>query len=108
MLARGVDAEYEKERIVYTDTRSSYYKPDWKLPNGILIEAKGYFKPADRAKHLLIKEQHPNLDIRFVFSNPNNKLSAASKSTYADWCHKHGFMYATKDVPTEWLKEKSK
>ena len=33
---------------------------------------------ADRKKHLLIKEQHPELDIRFVFSRAGNKLSSKS------------------------------
>jgi len=59
-------------------------------------------------KHLSIKKQHPSLDIRFVFSNSNAKLRKGSKSTYADWCQKHGFLYADKDVPDDWLKEKKK
>jgi hypothetical protein len=106
--ARGADAEYEKLRITYTDTRAAYYKPDWQLRNGIIVEAKGYFKSTDRAKHLLIKEQHPNLDIRFVFTNSTKRLSKESVTTYAGWCVKHGFKYADKDIPDAWLKEPKK
>ena len=57
---------------------------------------------------MAIKKQHPNLDIRFVFSNSNSKLRKGAKTTYADWCVKHGFLYADKDVPEEWLIEKQK
>ena len=31
------------------------YTPDFVLPNGIIIEAKGIFEREDRQKHLLIK-----------------------------------------------------
>lgn len=106
LAARGVDpACYETLRVEYTDTRKNYYRPDFPLPNGVIVEYKGYFKSEDRAKHLLIREQRPDLDIRFVFSNPNTKLSKDSKTTYAGWCVKHAFKYAAKDVPDEWLKE---
>lgn len=62
----------------------------------------------DRLKHLEIKAQHPALDIRFVFSNSNQKISKTSKTTYAAWCEKHGFMYADKSIPESWLKESKK
>lgn len=54
-------------------------------------------------KHLHIKAEHPDLDIRFVFSNSKQRISKTSKTTYADWCLKHGFQYADKEVPKEWL-----
>ena len=59
-------------------------------------------------KHLCIKKQHPNLDIRFVFTSSKAKLRKGSKTSYADWCEKNGFLYADKDVPQEWLDEKKK
>jgi hypothetical protein len=52
----------------------------------------------------LIKQQHPELDIRFVFSNSRSRISKQSKTTYADWCEKNGFMFADKSIPKEWLK----
>jgi hypothetical protein len=76
------------------------------LPNGIIIETKGRFIPSDRVKHLMVKEQHPEYDIRFVFSNPKAKLAKGAKSTYADWCDRHNFLYAKETIPIEWIKEK--
>lgn len=81
----------------------SKYTPDFFLENGVILEAKGFFKPADRRKMLAVKQQHPDLDIRFVFQR-NNYLSKTSKSTYGDWCTKHGFQWCLfPDIPPEWL-----
>jgi len=99
----GVRAEYETTKIKYRVEEDRTYTPDWLLPNGIIVETKGRFVAADRKKHLLIRKQHPELDIRFVFSNSKAKLSKASKTTYAAWCIKHGFLYADKEIPLEWL-----
>lgn len=102
----GGEVRYEPCKIRYTKpARVSKYIPDFVLPNGIIIETKGRFVADDRHKHLLIKEQIPDLDIRFVFSNLNNRISKKSNTTYADWCDKHGFQYAKQDVPTEWIRE---
>lgn len=102
----GVEAGYESEKIHYTKpARAAKYTPDWILPNGIVIETKGRFKVEDRQKHIQIKQQYPNLDLRFVFSNSRGKISKGSKTTYAMWCEKHGFQYADKWIPKEWLKE---
>ena len=99
----GIPYEYEKERITYVD-KIKTYTPDIKLlSSGILIETKGRFFSRDRAKHLLIKKQRPMLDIRFVFSNSKAKLSKTSKTTYGGWCERHGFLYADKLIPKEWL-----
>jgi len=101
---QGYTYEYEKRKIKY-QKKVSTYLIDFELPNGIIIETKGRFVSSDRAKHLLIKEQHPKLDIRFVFSNSKSKLYKGSKNTYGDWCSKHGFLYSDKLVPLEWLEE---
>jgi len=101
----GVDFEYESFKIEYEVHETRKYTPDFRLPNDIIVETKGRFVAADRKKHLLIKEQHPELDIRFVFSNSKAKLNKGAKSTYADWCDKHGFLYSDKWIPESWLKE---
>lgn len=107
--AAGIVAKYEEEVIHYLKpARKSRYTPDFVLPNGIIIETKGRFVTADRQKHLLVKEQHPNLDIRFVFSNSRTRISKQSKTTYAMWCEKYGFEYADKAIPSMWLKEKKR
>ena len=102
---RGVNFEYEKLKVQWQLLENKTYTPDFKLPNGIVIESKGRFVQADRKKHLIIQDQHPFLDIRFVFSNSRSKLYKGAKSTYGDWCNKHGFLYADKRIPDEWLKQ---
>jgi len=108
LQSRKCDARYECFKIEWEDLAYRTYTPDFLLPNGIIIETKGRFLPEDRSKHIAIKKQHPDLDIRFVFSNSNAKLRKGAKTTYASWCDKHGFLYADKDVPQEWLDERKK
>jgi hypothetical protein len=108
LQAAGVEAEYEKAKVDYTTPAKKHtYTPDFELPNGIIVETKGRFVTADRQKHLLVKAQHPELDIRFVFSNSRARISKTSATTYGAWCEKHGFAYADKKVPEAWLKEKT-
>jgi len=103
--SKGIKVEYETEKVPYIIPASNHtYSPDFKLPNGIRVETKGRFVPADRKKHLFIKEQHPEFDIRFVFTSSKNKISKNSKTSYADWCDKNGFLYADKFIPEEWFK----
>ena len=102
---KGIDGDYEKHVIKYIIPESNHkYTPDFKLPNGIFIESKGRFMLDDQKKHILIRAQHPDLDIRFVFQNSKAKIRKGSKTTYADWCAKHGFMFADKMIPDAWLK----
>ncbi len=106
IASRGLLVEYESEEVSYIIPASEHtYHPDFKLPNGIRVETKGRFVLADRKKHLLVKQQNPELDIRFVFTNSKNKINKKSKTTYADWCEKNGFKYADKVIPDEWFSE---
>jgi hypothetical protein len=105
----GIKVEYETEKVPYIIPASNHtYSPDFKLPNGIRVETKGRFVAADRKKHLLVKEQNPNMDIRFVFSNSKNKITKKSKTTYGDWCEKNGYKYADKIIPIEWFLEENR
>jgi hypothetical protein len=104
--SKGIYDSYEKIKIKYTvPARNATYTPDWILPNGVIIESKGLWTVQDRQKHLLVKAQHPELDIRLVFSNPNQKISKVSKTTYANWCDQHGFKWSSKTIPEEWINE---
>lgn len=103
-----VSFKYEKVKIEWEDLKYRKYTPDFILPNNIIVEIKGLFTAEDRRKHLLVKKQHANLDIRFVFENSKRRLSKISKTTYGDWCDKYGFLFADKEIPTEWFKEKKK
>ena len=94
---------YEKFTLPYTIPATQHkYTPDFILPNGIIVEAKGIFDVADRQKHILVKKQYPDLEIRFVFSNPKTKLYKGSKTTYGMWCEKHGYKYAKGYIPDSW------
>lgn len=104
----GVDASYEDKlcKLSYTSPSSPHtYLPDFILPNGVIIETKGMLDLADRKKHILIAEQYPSLDLRFVFSNSNAKIRKGSPTSYADWCNANGFWYADKLIPQAWLDE---
>ena len=108
LLELNVPVKYEQVKIEWEDLMYRTYTPDFILPNGIIVESKGRFTADDRRKHLAVKAQHPELDIRFVFTNPNSKLASGAKTSYGQWCDKHGYKYAAKLIPTEWLKERGK
>ena len=71
----------------------------------MIVETKGIFEVADRQKHLLVKQQHPGLDIRFVFSRSKSPIRKGSPTTYANWCVKNGFLFADKLIPQDWIDE---
>lgn len=105
--ALGIPVAFETFKLPYTipETRH-YYTPDFLLPNGIIIETKGIFDTADRNKHILIHQEWPELDIRFVFYRASTPLYKGSPTTYADWADQHGFRYANRAIPEAWLKER--
>ena len=99
-----VKFEYESKKFLYVP-KVRTYTPDFYLPDtDIFIEAKGHLDKADRVKMVLVKEQHKDLDIRFVFMNARNRIYRGSKTTYADWCIRYDFRWAEKTIPEEWFK----
>lgn len=108
----GLKVVYESasSKISYIQPeKKRTYTPDFVLPNGIIIETKGRFTLEDRNKHLWIKEQYGDTyDIRFVFTSSRAKIRKGSKTSYADWCEKHGFLYADKLIPEEWFDENTR
>jgi len=103
-----VKYDYENIKIEWEDLAYRTYTPDFILYNGIIVEVTGRFVTADRRKHIEIKKQHPELDIRFVFENSKSKIRKGAKTTYGDWCIKNGFRYYDRIIPEDWLKEKGK
>ena len=98
----GIDYEYEPTKVSYQIQH--FYTPDFLLPNHVYLETKGYWDAADRRKMKAVKEQNPDLDIRMVFQNPYNKISKKSKTTYAQWCERHGIPWTSwVNIPMEWL-----
>jgi len=110
LLDKGIDFSFEPYFIKYMWIESKKYLPDFVLDNGILLEVKGRFTLQDRKKHLFLRDSNPDLDVRFVFNNPNSKLYKGAKSTYADWCVKHGFLYCklSDGIPEGWLNGKTR
>lgn len=106
----GIPFTYEVEKVAYVKpAKPSTYIPDFVIETRsgkrIIVESKGRFLTEDRQKHRLIKQQHPELDIRFVFSNSAQRISKVSQTTYAKWCETYGFQYADKFVPPAWFDE---
>lgn len=102
LSSMGVEYTYESTKVPYV--LRCNYTPDFILSNGIMLEAKGHLSPDDRRKMIAVKKQHPDLDIRFVFQAPYNKIYKGSRTTYAKWAEKHGFQWAHfKSIPVEWL-----
>ncbi len=100
---KGLTFEYEGCRIPYVP-KLRHYTPDFYIAKfDFYVETKGLFTIGDRTKHLLIKEQYPDLDIRFIFSRPTNKLDKRTKTTYGDWCDRYGFLYSKDRIPREWM-----
>jgi len=103
----GLPVNYETMKVPFKrPEKPSTYTPDFVFCNGkLIIEGKGRFLTEDRQKQKLIKQQHPELDIRFVFSNSRARISKTSNTTYAKWCEDNGFQYADKRIPVEWIEE---
>jgi hypothetical protein len=101
---KGILFEYENVKLTYIP-KPRTYTPDFYLPQtDIYIEAKGYLDKGDRVKMQLVKEQYPDLDIRFVFLNANNKIYKGSKTTYGTWANRYNFKWAEGTIPAEWFK----
>lgn len=106
VVNNGLTVEFEPFKLPYL--MKGNYLPDFVLPNGIIVEAKGYFDSRARAKMVAVKKNNPTLDIRFVFMNSRTKLRKGSNATYADWCEKYGFPFADGMIPLKWFKETSR
>lgn len=108
----GVEYTYESEKVPYVvPATKKNYIPDFRIVTAsgrvLFIEAKGRFLPQDRKKTLLVRAQNPQMDHRILFMR-NNTLSKQSKTTYGDWCEKHGVPYAISSTgvpPESWYKE---
>ena len=97
-----VDFQYESIKVPYVIQHN--YTPDFCLPNGIWLETKGYWDSKDRKKILAVIKQNPDIDLRMVFQAPFNTISKKSKTTYAQWCDKHGIKWTSwSNIPLKWL-----
>jgi hypothetical protein len=81
------------------------YLPDFVLPNGVIVEAKGYLDAASCRKMKAVKASNPHLDIRFVFQNANGKRNKRAKLRNWEWAERHGFPWSEGTIPLSWWKE---
>ncbi len=102
LKSRKVPFEYETLKLRYVIPHT--YSPDFILPNGIIIEAKGRFMPGDVPKMKAVKAAYPDLDIRFCFMDAHKRISG-QKQTYANWADRHGFKWCDGTIPDEWINE---
>ena len=98
----GISYEYESTLVPYVIQHN--YSPDFLLPSGVFLECKGYWAPEDRRKIKAVKEQNPDIEILMIFQAPYNRISKSSKTTYAQWCDKHGIRWSSyQEIPIDWL-----
>lgn len=117
MLA-GVTYEYEPFQLEYYSKQRScvcedcgctivykrrWYTPDFWIPkHDLVIEAKGKFTAANRAKMLDVIRDWPDIEFVMWFM-ANNKINKASTTRYTDWCDSNGIKYHVGKEAPEWL-----
>jgi hypothetical protein len=104
----GIEQEYEVKKIKYVVPESNHtYLIDFS-PLKLNIEVKGLLRDYDeRHKYQLVKEQHPDLDLRFVFDNWEKKVPG-TKMSHKTWAEKLGFKCCDirdKEIILGWLQE---
>lgn len=100
---KGVEFEYEARKLQYTLGGS--YTPDFFLPNGVIIETKGYFRPEDKRKMRAVKIANPDADIRLVFSESQTPSGRKRMAQNLRWSLKWGFPAAEDVPPEDWYSE---
>ena len=122
----GVQFEYESEACKFYYTKPVHkgkcsscgssevgsqhtYTADFKITTEsgkeIWIEIKGggySWTGETRAKHVLLKKQFPDRELRFVFCNEYALIGKGAKTTNKAWCKRHGFLCASKVIPKSW------
>jgi hypothetical protein len=104
LSSRGLIWKYEPTQVPYI--LKSDYNPDFYFPDyGFYVETKGKLVYEDRRKHLAVKKQHPELDLRFCFMEAHRKMPG-TKSTHAQWADRNGFLWCDKEIPEEWFNDR--
>ena len=99
-----IDFEFEPHKIEFQPPPRVYI-PDFYIPDhNFYIEVKGRLRQEGRVKHLLVKKQNPEVEVKFLFANSRKKIYKGSKTTHAQWAEKNGFEWADQVPPKEWTK----
>lgn len=111
LQARGVKYAYEQLKVYFTPApkkRSKLF--DWFGPRPKkgerwrIVETKGYWHAKSRLAETLAIEQNPQIEVMYLFQNPNLPIVKGSKTTYAMWCEKKQIAWTESfDVAAKWL-----
>jgi hypothetical protein len=102
LINQGYSPQYETERFSYVLHKK--YTPDFKV-GSVYIEVKGWWPPPERSKFLAVILSNPGLPIFVALQRPNMTLSKQSKTTYAQWCTKHGIAWCPIPIPPDFMKQ---
>jgi hypothetical protein len=102
LAQQGLPALYEAVKLHYTQARR--YTPDFTI-NDSHIEVKGWWPSSDRAKLLAVIHSNPTIRILVALENPHVTLSKKSRTTYAQWCMKHGISWSPIPIPPDLLNQ---
>jgi hypothetical protein len=104
LISQGLTPLYETEKFPYVLHKR--YTPDFKVGD-VYVEVKGWWPSAERTKFLAVITSNPGLPIFVALQRPHQTLSKQSKTTYAQWCTKHGIAWCPTPIPpdfmTQWL-----
>lgn len=93
-----MEYKYEGDHLKYTmPAVPRKYTPDFWLDSKTFIEVKGKLDLATRKKMEQVRAQHPGMTMILAFGKPSNKLYKGSKTSYADWADKNGFLWCDTD-----------
>ena len=102
----GLTLPYEPTQVSYeVPEKRATFTPQFIIKGWLVVQTIGRLTPADRQKYRLIKEQHPDLDLRFIFRSAGTHISSKSNTTYGLWATRYGYKWAVQSVPKAWLKE---
>lgn len=102
LLAQGLTPQYETEKFPYVLHRK--YTPDFKVGE-VYVEVKGWWPSAERTKFLAVIMNNPGLPIFVALQRPHMTLSKQSKTTYAQWCTKHGIAWCPIPIPPDFMQQ---
>lgn len=111
-IKKGECVDCKGEAVIQNHTYTCDFVLEKKDGSLMFVETKGRLVSKDRTKHKYIKEQHPDVDLRILFSY-NGK--ATPKMFFLDWAKSLGIPAATvvkptktrkgRYLPLEWLEE---
>jgi len=101
----GYPFSYESVKLPYV--RQHHYLPDFTLHHHRChVEVKGYWPPEDRSKMLAVARSNPDVVVVMVLIKPDLCISKASKTTYSQWCTRHGIPWVTFSGDAALMKER--